>query len=185
MKSQGDIVDTILKDTSPGNSNDHILNTIHSLEDVVEGFISDTNGWFEILDVRVYPDGSIGIPCRWRWTIERYAAAKIEDRLLDSGWAVDHHLEADSRKHNEDRDLQLRYRKNIQGHDVYINVYVWMTDNAFNALETNEPIQIGDRDITNESDIDGERRRHRQTHRSNQRTRQNTTDRNGRRSRRS
>ena len=140
----------IASQTVPGRSNTDIIEGLHDIPDVVDGFLEQTNGWFEILDVRVYRDDSIGIPCRYRWTIKRWAHNDMDQWLQDNGWELLPHLKADSKEHNEN-EMEARYRKEIKGYYVYANFFVEFTNDVFEALQEGidikpEPEMGGTRD---------------------------------------
>jgi hypothetical protein len=124
----------IARKTAPGKNNDEILRTLDDCGQVVKRFNDMTNGWFEIIDVRSYRNDRIGIPCRYRWTIKRWAATDMDQWLKDNGWELIAHLKADSREH-EDDEMEARYRTEINGYKVYANFYVKFPDDVFKALE--------------------------------------------------
>lgn len=131
-------------ETSPGQGNEYFEDSLRDMSRVVTAFIEDTNNWFEILDTRLYRKENIGIPCRYRWTIKRWAANDMDQWLMDHGWEDMAHLKADSVDH-EDNELEARYRKEIGGYTVWANFYVEITNDVFEALQTGGPVKMAEK----------------------------------------
>lgn len=133
QRSKESTADRIARETIPRGDNEGILASLWNVHDVVEDFIDETNNWFEILDVRVYKSGVIGIPCKYRWTIVRWAKNDMDQWLLDNGWDDVAHLAADSRE-REDNELEARYVKEIGGHMVNATFLVEFPDRVFEEM---------------------------------------------------
>lgn len=121
-------------DTFPGKDNVKFMEGMGELSDVVTRFVLDTNNWFEIIDVRLYRDNYIGIPCRFRWTIKRWANNDIDSWLKRNGWILDPHLRADSREH-EDHEMEARYIKEYGDYTVAANMYVEFTEDVIRKMQ--------------------------------------------------
>lgn len=126
--------------TIPGESNEGLFDDLEDAADVARAFQGELNNWVEILDVRVRNDGKVGIPCRYRWTLSRWAENDMDQWLMDHGWEQVAHLYADSRQHRSN-ELEARYRKRIEGKMVYTNIFVPVTDKTFRALQDGNPVE--------------------------------------------
>lgn len=129
------------KASIPGEDNDYTLEMLERAQTITKNFIEDTNDWFEIEKVHVYPENKIGITAKFRWTIERFIAAEVEDVIMDAGYGVAPHLEADWRDVQEN-EIEYRARKQEGGTRVFLNLLIEMTDRAFEALNNQEEIEI-------------------------------------------
>lgn len=125
----------------PGRDNQYSLSMLESARDVVEQFIEETNDWFEIEKVHVYPENKVGITAKFRWTIERFVSAEVEDVIMDAGYGVAPHLEANWRD-VQPNEIEYRARKQEGGVRVFVNLLIEMTDRAFDSLDEQEPIEI-------------------------------------------
>jgi len=130
----------VARDTVPGKSNSEIVSHLSGIDEITRSFVEELNNWIEIIDVRVYRDGSIGIPCRFRWTIKRWASVDMDRWLLDNGWELIHHRRADSYSH-EPNEMEARYAKEIEGATVYANIYVEFTEDVFRAMNEDNHIE--------------------------------------------
>lgn len=130
-------LDDILQDTAPGPRNQSIIDFSGNVGEMLGVFDEITFGWFIIEKVHVY-DGFIGITASYRWTVERWAELSVDSMLMNSGWEHSPHLYADWREIEED-ELQVRYKTEILGADVYANFLVEMTERAFEVLSYDEP----------------------------------------------
>jgi hypothetical protein len=161
MGSAREVAERIAGNTIPGRSNSKVVNNIRGVDEVVQSFIEDINNWFEIVDVRVYRDGKIGLPCRYRWTIKRWASNDMDQWLMDNGWELLHHRKADSKEHRSN-EMEARYRKEIEGREVYANMYVEFTEDVFEALQEDSVIKSAEENVQREQkakDILTEKRR--------------------------
>lgn len=128
----------VAKDTIPGGSNrERILDIAESVEVVHEAIVEDLNNWVEIVEVRNLGGKRIAVPCRYRWTIKRWADNEMDMWLLKNGWDRIAHRKADSHEH-EDYEMEARYRKEFDGWYVYVNIWVPFTEDVFEALEKNK-----------------------------------------------
>jgi hypothetical protein len=136
FKRYSDVVERIASKTIPGRDNSAIVNSLGDASGVVDSVLEDLNNWVEIVDVRVFRGNVIGIPMRYRWTIKRWSSSDMDKWLLDNGWDKLAHLKADSKEH-KDNEMEARYYKEIDGWDVFVNIYVEFTNDVFKALEEN------------------------------------------------
>jgi len=118
----------------PGKENKQFPKKLEDAAKIVPQVKDDLNNWVEIIDVRTYRNDKIGIPCKWRWTIKRWAAQDMDNWLMKTGWTRENHRRADSYDH-EDNELEARYKREYSGYTVYINIHVEFTDEVFEALE--------------------------------------------------
>jgi hypothetical protein len=137
---EGTVAGNIASHTVPGKDNDYFIESCRELCEVLESFRSDTNNWFEIVDVRVFRGKNIGLPCRYRWTVKRWVVNEMDKWLLENGWDRIAHLKADSRDHKPN-EMEARYRKEFDGYTVYCNFYVEITEDVFEALNEGKPIE--------------------------------------------
>lgn len=138
--SAREVAERIAGNTIPGRSNSEVVNNIRGVDEVVQSFIEDVNNWFEVVDVRIYRGGEVGVPCRYRWTIKRWASNDMDQWLMDNGWELLHHRKADSKEHRSN-EMEARYRKEIEGRQVYANIYVEFTEDVFEALQGGQAIK--------------------------------------------
>lgn len=128
------IAERVAKDTVPGLSNEEFIDLLSVSDNVVKQVINDLNNWFEIVQVHSFRERKIGIVMRYRWTIKRWVQNDMDDWLIDRGWELLPHLKADSRDHKEN-EMEARYRKEFNGVMVYVNLYVQITNDVFEALQ--------------------------------------------------
>lgn len=126
-------VEDIASRSLSGRSNEYFKGSPVLVAGKIDEFMEETNNWFEILDVRIYRDFEIGLPCRYRWTIRRWAYVDMDSWLLKNGWHMHPHTMADSDKHKEN-ELEARYVKQYGKFSIYANFYVEFTDDVFEAL---------------------------------------------------
>jgi hypothetical protein len=143
----------IAEDTSPGLRNSDIVASIGTSQKAVRDFIVDTNNWFEVVDVRVYRDDSVGIPCRYRWTIKRWVQNDMDSWLKDNGWVLAPHRRADSKEH-EDNYMEARYKKQYGDITVYANFWVEFTEDVFDALQKGNAIKAAKQNRERSKKID-------------------------------
>lgn len=147
MSGIDEVANRLARQTVPADNNDSVRNGLLKASNIVEQFVDDTNGWFRIHDVRVYSDNEIGIVADWKWTIERWVAAEMDDRLEADGWENFAHLKADRKK--EPNEAEFRYMKFYGDTRVYLNSYVTFTKRAFEALEEGRDIvEYGDKEVS-------------------------------------
>lgn len=127
-------------ETVPGRDNTHFMEGMGEISDVVTKFVLDTNNWFEIIDVRYYRDNYIGIPCRFRWTIKRWASNDLDSWLKSEGWVLDPHRRADSYEH-KDHEMEARYKKRFGDYVVAANMYVEFTEDVFRRMNSDEYVE--------------------------------------------
>lgn len=128
-----DIADRLSRSTVPGKRNVDIINSITESADVVGEAIRELNNWVEVVDVRIYRGKKIGIPCRYRWTIRRWAENSMDAWMMENGWMKNNHLMGDSRDH-EANESEHRFSKEFGGWTVYVNIWVEWTDDVFDEL---------------------------------------------------
>lgn len=141
-----EISERIAEDTAPGKTNYPLIHSVEDVPQILEKVMDELNNWVEFLDVRVYRDEHIGIPCRYRWTIKRWAKNDMDQWLMDRGWESVGHLRADSRDH-EPNELEARYRKRIDGYMVNVNIYVEFTEDVFERLQEEGGVKDAKRNI--------------------------------------
>lgn len=134
VQELSDIAERIAGDTAPGKTNAALINNIRDVPLILNKVVEELNNWVEFIDVRVYRDGHIGIPCRYRWTIKRWAKNDMDGWMYSKGWEPVGHLRADSRDH-ESNELEARYRKEIDGYMVNVNIYVEFTEDVFQKMQ--------------------------------------------------
>ena len=135
-----EIARRVALDTAPGKSNEELVKSAEELPETLREVRAELGNWVEFIDVRTYRDKRIGIPCRYRWTIKRWVQQDMDQWLLDHGWQQIAHLKAYSREH-QPNEMEARYRKEINGYTVHVNIYVTFTEDVFEMLETGEPIR--------------------------------------------
>lgn len=130
----GNILDSRARRIVPGKENKQFPDQLRDTAEIVEQVKDDLNNWIEVIDVRLYRNKKIGIPCNWRWTIKRWVAHGMHEWLIDSGWTRENHRRADSYEH-EDHELEARYKKEYSGYTVYVNFHVEFTEDVFRKLQ--------------------------------------------------
>lgn len=125
----------------PGEDNGYTLDMLEEARTIVEQFVEETNDWFEIEKVHIYPENKVGITAKFRWTIERFVAAEVEDVIMDAGYGIAPHLEANWRD-VQPNEIEYRARKQERGIRVFVNLLIEMTDRAFDSLEKQEEIEF-------------------------------------------
>lgn len=148
MSSNGDRLESIVKETIPGRRNEELKDVASTSAIVIDEFEAMTNNWFEIEKVHLYPN-QIGITARFRWTIERWAGINMDTWLVKKGWNNDAHLMADWNG-REENEMEARYSRNIVGVPVRANFLVLFTDRVFKAMQENRGTIIEDRKIEKE-----------------------------------
>jgi len=130
----------LARDTPPGKPNSTFIENIGGVEGAVEKVVDELNNWIQIVDVRLHRDRKIGIACKYRWTIKRWAHHDMDQWLHDNGWEIMPHRKADSYEHR-DNEMEARYRKEIDGYLVHVNIHVEFTNDVFEALKEGNPIR--------------------------------------------
>lgn len=147
MVETDELANRLARQTMPADDNDGIMQGLLKASNVVEQFDDEFNNWFRIHDVRVYGENEIGIVADWKWTIERWVAAEMDDRLESNGWTHFAHLKADRDK--EPNEAEFRYAKSYGGTKVFLNAYVTFTERAFKALENGEErVEYGNKEVS-------------------------------------
>lgn len=125
----------------PGKDNLYTLSMLEIARDVVDEFIEETNDWFEIEKIHVYPENKVGITAKFRWTIERFIAAEVEDVIMGAGYGIAPHLEANWRD-VQPNEIEYRARKQENGVRIFVNLLIEMTDRAFDALDEQKSFEL-------------------------------------------
>ncbi len=136
FKTYSEVAERIAAKTLPGDGNEALVNSVGEASDVMDDVVSDLNNWVEVIDARIFRGKVLGMPCRYRWTIKRWADSDMDKWLIDNGWEKLPHLMADSRQH-EDNEMEARYYKKFGEWDVFVNIYVEFTEDVFEALSEN------------------------------------------------
>lgn len=128
-----ELVDSIVRGTVPGESNEKFNDGIDNASDIVPVVMDDLNNWFEIVEVRVINRDHISIPMRYRWTIIKWSNSDMDQWLIDRDWDLIHHRNADTR-FREENELEARYRKEFDGITVDANFLVEFPDIVFRKI---------------------------------------------------
>lgn len=131
--TEEELAEVVTKRTIPGKDNDPYFEGLEAASRVVPKVVDGLNNWFEIVHVSVYGPDHIGIPMKFRWTMEKFSKARLHDWILEEGWEIIHHLNADTRE-RVDHEMEARYRKEVDGVTVDVNLIVEFTEDVFDAL---------------------------------------------------
>lgn len=134
-------VEKVALETVPGGGNADIREGSQKCGEVVDGFVRDTNNWFEVLYVKAIGQDKFGIPARYRWTILRWIDSEMSVWLDDNGWMEMAHTLADSNARRED-EMEMRFVKEFDVGTVYANFLVHVPNSVFEALNTGKTLEV-------------------------------------------